>query len=302
MVIYSAQIGMIFIRVIQVWTKILALTTILLIASNVQADAPIPPLKSHVTDLTATLSTQDITRLDEKLTAFEKKKGSQVAVLIVPTTQPETIEQYSMRVVEIWKLGRKNIDDGALLLIAKKDRALRIEVGYGLEGVLPDATAKRIIEEIIVPQFKTANFVNGIDAGVHAILSVIEGEPLPLPQARQGYASSNNTHLIDNIVFILVGFFVFGRILQSWFGRIAGASVTSIGAGIVGWLLFSSLAIAAIIAVAAFFFGLFQHVGNGIYRNGRHDWSRGNHWGGGIGGGFGGSGGGFGGGGASGRW
>ncbi len=287
---------MILARITPVWLGTLIFVALMLMATGVQADAVIPPLKSHVTDLTATLSTQDIMRLEEKLAAFEKKKGSQIAVLIVPTTQPETIEQYSMRVVEAWKLGRKNTDDGALLLVAKKDRALRIEVGYGLEGVLPDAMAKRIIEEIIVPQFKTGNFNNGIDAGVHAILSLIEGESLPLPQAKQGFASSNSAHLIDNIVFILIGFFVFGRVFQSLFGRLAGASVTSIGAGIVGWLLFSSLAIASIVAAAAFFMGLFQHAGNGIYRNGRHDWSRGHHWGGDIGRG------GFGGGGASGRW
>jgi len=286
------------------WAKSLSLIAIFVIAQYAWADSAIPQLKAHVTDLTATLSIPEMTRLEQKLVAFEQKKGSQIAVLIVPTTQPETIEQYSMRVVESWKLGRKNADDGALLLVAKNDRALRIEVGYGLEGVLPDATAKRIIDEIIVPQFKTGHFASGIDMGIDAILRLVEGEPLPPPHARHGSASSDAASMLDHIAFIAIGLIAFGRVFQSLFGRFAGATVTSIGAGFVGWLLFSSLAAAIVIAIVAFAFGLFQSAGPSVYRNGRsgHYWGGDSGRGGGFGGGFGGGGGGFGGGGASGRW
>src|SRR6185295_10628044 len=130
---------------------------------------------------------------EQKLAAFEARKGSQIAVLIVPTTRPEAIEPYSIRVVEQWKLGRKGVDDGALLLVAKNDRALRIEVGYGLEGVLPDATANRIIEDIIVPRFKTGDLYAGVDAGVDAMIKVVDGEPLPPPQTQWRSQSKVNS-------------------------------------------------------------------------------------------------------------
>jgi len=294
-------------RMIQVWVKILALVTILFTAVCSQADVTIPPLKSHVTDLTATLSTHEVTLLEQKLAAFEKTKGSQIVVLIVPTTQPEAIEQYSIRAVEAWKLGRKKIDDGALLLIAKNDRALRIEVGYGLEGVLPDAMAKRIIEEIIVPQFKAGSFVGGIDAGIDAMLSLVVGESLPSPPTKHSATSPSLSIILDNFIPILIGLIVLGRLLQTLLGRLAGATVTSVGTGIIGWLLFSSVATAILIAVFAFLFSLFQQTGGGFYRNGRGNWSNDHYRGGnighgGFGGGFGGGGGGFGGGGASGRW
>lgn len=288
--------GMISTKMIQTWIKTLVLVTTLLTAVCARADVPVPILKSHVTDLTTTLSIHETTRLEQKLTAFEKTKGSQVAVLIVPTTQPEAIEQYSIHVAEAWKLGRKGIDDGVLLLIAKNDKALRIEVGYGLEGVLPDAMAKRIIEEIIVPKFKEGNFVHGIDAGVEAILGLIEGEPLPPAQAIRGTSDSVS---MDSFIPILIGFIVLGKMLQTLLGRFVGATMTSIGVGFIGWLFFSSVVTAILIAIFVFLMSLFQNTGRGIYRNGRGSWPNS----GGTGsGGFGGGGGGFGGGGASGRW
>src|SRR5574340_907947 len=143
-------------------TSTLAFTGLLFSAFLAVADVAVPPLKSRVTDLTGTLSANEAVQLEQKLAAFEEKKGSQIAVLIVPTTQPETIEQYAIRVAEAWKLGRKGVDDGVLLLIAKNDRTLRIEVGYGLEGVLPDAIAKRIIDELIVPAFRQGDFAAGL--------------------------------------------------------------------------------------------------------------------------------------------
>ncbi len=291
-------------RLFQSLIKHWSLIAILLIAQPAWADVAVPPLKAHVTDLTATLSVSEMTQLEQKLSVFEQKKGSQIAVLIVPTTQPETIEQFSMRVVESWKLGRKNADDGALLLVAKHDRTVRIEVGYGLEGVIPDATAKQIIDGIIVPQFKTGHFAAGIDAGVDAMLRLVDGEPLPPPPARQGSASADTAGMLDHIAFIAIGLIAFGRVFQSLFGRFVGATLTSLGAGFVGWLLFSSVAAAIVIALAAFAFGLFQSTGPGIYKTGRnsHYWGSGSGQSGGFGGGFGGGGGGFGGGGASGRW
>ncbi len=295
-------------KMTQTWVKILALAVLLLAATLSRAEVAIPLLKSHVIDLTATLSVSEVTQLEQKLAAFEKAKGSQVAVLIVPTTQPETIEQYALRVAETWKLGRKGVDNGVLLLIAKNDRTLRIEVGYGMEGVLPDAMAKRIIAEIIVPQFKEGNFVAGIDAGIDAILSLLKGESLPLPSTKNGPENSSGMHiLLDNFIPLLIGFIVLGRILQALLGRLVGAAITSIGLGFIGWLFFSSIVAAILIAVVIFLLSLFQNTGSGIYRNGRSSWSgngfrNGGFGSGSSGGSFSGGGGGFGGGGASGRW
>src|SRR5659263_755766 len=147
------------------------------------AQVPVPPLGGRVTDQTATLTGEQKSSREQTLRSFEARKGSQVAVLIVPSTAPETIEQYALRVAEQWKPGRKNVDDGALLVVAKDDRTLRIEVGYGLEGALNDATSKRIISEIIVPRFRQGDYFGGIAAGVDRILRVIDGEPLPKPEA-----------------------------------------------------------------------------------------------------------------------
>lgn len=138
------------------------------------ADVAVPPLTGRVIDQTGTLSGGDVASLTQTLRDFEARKGSQVAVLIVPTTTPETIEQYSIRVVKSWKLGRKQINDGVLLLIAKNDRKLRIEVGIGLEGSLTNATAKQIIDDVIVPRFRSGDFGGGISAGVDRIMRVID--------------------------------------------------------------------------------------------------------------------------------
>src|SRR6266550_693038 len=142
------------------------------------ADVAVPPLSGRVVDTTGTLSSGDIAAQSQRLLDFQKRKGSQIAVLIVPTTAPETIEQYSIRAAETWKIGRKKIDDGALLVIAKNDHKLRIEVGYGLEGALTDITARRIIDEVIVPRFKAGDFTGGIAAGLTRMIGIIDGEPL----------------------------------------------------------------------------------------------------------------------------
>ncbi len=287
---------------IRIGIKALWLAMLLFSVAFSRAEMAVLPLESRVIDLTATLSISEVTRLEQKLSIFEKKKGSQIAVLIVPTTRPETIEQYAIRVAEAWKLGRKGIDDGVLLLIAKNDRTLRIEVGYGLEGVLPDAMVKRIIEEIIVPPLKKGKFAEGIDAGIGAVLKLIEGEVLPRPHLMPDDNSADRMNLfLDNFIAVVMGFTVLGKILQVLLGRLVGATVTSIAVGLAGWLFFSSVVMAILMAVFIFCLGLFQGAGRGIYRNGR----RNGHWPGshGIGGGgFRGGGGGFGGGGASGRW
>jgi uncharacterized protein len=291
----------------QTWGKILAFTALLLSTSLLAAEVAVPPLQSRVADLTGTLSTSEAAQLEQKLAAFEAKKGSQIAVLIIPTTQPETIEQYSMRVAEAWKLGRKGVDDGALLVIAKDDRTLRIEVGYGLEGALPDAIAKRIVDGIVVPKLRQGDFVSGINAGIERMMAVIAGEPLPPSQVRRGSSGSAGMGaVLDNIIPIFIGLIVLGKILQSLFGRFIAAAVMSAGAGVIGWVVFSSVILAIIIALLAFFVSLFGNAGGGITAGGRGGWPGGG-FGGGRGGGFGGGGfsgggGGFGGGGASGRW
>src|SRR6478609_9268194 len=156
------------------------------------AQVPVPPLSGPVVDQTGTLSSDEIDSLAKKIRDFEARKGSQISVLIVPTTQPESIEQFSIRVAEAWKIGRKKVDDGAILLVAKNDRKLRIEVGYGLEGALTDATTKRIIDEIIAPRFKSGDFAGGITAGAERMIKVIGGEPLPAPAAKSEWSGNSD--------------------------------------------------------------------------------------------------------------
>ncbi|MBN8978255.1 MAG: YgcG family protein [Rhizobiales bacterium] len=267
------------------------------------ADVAVPPLTGRVVDQTGTLTSEQIATLDGTLQAFEQRKGSQIAVLIVPTTEPETIEQFSIRVAEAWKIGRKKIDDGAILVVAKDDRRLRIEVGYGLEGALTDVTSKRIIDEIITPKFRQGDFAGGISAGVDRIIGVIDGEPLPEPKRQQQGANIfDSLESVGPVAFFAV--LVFGGIFRAMFGRLLGAAVTGGLVGLVIWFLAGALAVAAIIGAIAFVFTL---VGDSVVSSGggRGGWSGGSGggWSGGSsGGGFSGGGGSFGGGGASGRW
>ncbi len=282
---------------IRAWAQALFLLALGL--GNVQAEVAVPPLKARVTDLTATLSREQQARLEQELQNFEAKKGSQLAVLIVPTTQPETIEQYGIRVVDSWKLGRKGVDDGALLLIAKNDRNLRIEVGYGLEGALNDATAKRIVSDIIVPHFKAGDFYGGIEAGIQSMMKVIEGEPLPPPQRSRSTSSGSSIHSLFLIAFILV--MVAGGWLRALFGRLPAATVIGMVLGILVWLLIASLTLAIFLGAIGFLFTLMSGGSRGWY-GGPGGYSSGGFGGGFSGGGFSGGGGGFGGGGASGSW
>lgn len=266
------------------------------------AQVAIPALTARVTDQTATLTDEQKSILEQTLQAFEARKGSQIAVLIVPTTEPETIEQYALRAAEQWKLGRKKVDDGALLVVAKNDRALRIEVGYGLEGPLNDATSKRIISEIITPRFKQGDFDGGITDGVDRIIRVIDGEPLPEPKGTPA-VDTTDIRQYGPIIFILA--LVLGGGLRAVLGRVPGALATGGAVAFTAWLLAGAVSIALVAGVIALLFTLFSG-GMGGHGLGGHrgGYGRGGFGGGGLGGGggFGGGGGGFGGGGASGRW
>lgn len=264
------------------------------------ADVAVPPLTGRVVDRTGTLSGGDIASLTQTLKNLEARKGSQVAVLIVPTTSPETIEQFAIRVAEAWKIGRKKIDDGALLVVAKDDRRLRIEVGYGLEGALNDVTAKRIIDEAITPKFRSGDFAGGISAGVDRIIRVIDGETLPAPEQRQ---SSGLLSDIDPFnPFVIFALFIVGGILRSTLGRLIGSVATSGVVGVLAWLVVGSLELSIIFAIIAFVLTMFgESIASSGGRGGT--WSGGSSSGGSSSsGGFSGGGGSFGGGGASGRW
>jgi uncharacterized protein len=258
----------------------------------------VPKLNSVVTDLTQTLTAQQINSLDSQLRAFSARKGSQFAILIVPTTAPESIEQYSIRVVDEWKLGREQSDDGVLLLIAKQDRAVRIEVGYGLEGVLNDATSNRIIRQLIIPQFQANNYYQGISDAATRIMQLIDGEVLPEPDT-QGVGDRINDVPWPLLLFVAV---VGGSMARSWLGRLGAAGVTSGVVGVLTWLFINSVMLSLLAALFAFLFVLAgaANRGSGGWSSGpRGGWSSGS---GSFGGGFRGGGGGFGGGGASGRW
>jgi uncharacterized protein len=277
------------------------------LASLARADVPVPPLTSHVTDLTGTLTPAEAEDLDHTLQAFEARKGSQLAVLMVPSTAPETIEQYGIRVGEQWKLGRKSVDDGAILIIAKNDRTMRIEVGYGLEGALTDETTGRIIRETITPRFREGDFYGGINAGIDQMIRVVDGESLPPapPQRRPG-ASGSSLRVLAPIFFLLI--FMVGGFTRSSLGRFPGAIVTGGVFGLLAWFVAGALAIAVIAGLIGFFITLLGGGMGGPMMGGPGLGGWGGGFGGGFagggfgGGGFSGGGGGFGGGGASGRW
>ena len=193
-------------------------------ACSALALVAVPPLSGQVVDQTGTLSAGDIASLTQTLKDLETRKGSQVAVLIVPTTDGEAIEQYSLRVAEAWKIGRKKIDDGALLVIAKNDRRLRIEVGYGLEGALTDATTKRIIDEDITPKFKAGDFGGGVAAGIDKMVRIVNGEKLPEPEPPhwQDSQSFDPSDLFNP--FLIIPAIFFGGLLRGVVGRLLGSA------------------------------------------------------------------------------
>ena len=265
-----------------------------------------PPV-GRVVDQTGTLSAENRAALERMLEEFEKRKGAQIAVVMVRTTAGEPIEQFALRVGEQWKLGRKQVDDGAVLVVAKDDRALRIEVGYGLEGALNDATAKRIVSDIIVPRFREGDFFGGISAGVDRMIRVIDGEPLPAP-ARSAPAVDGG--VFQTLPVLLVAALAIGGVLRAMLGRALGSVAAGGAVGFLAWILAGTLLVGIFAGLLAFFVTLVGGFGGGLGRSGRYGGFPGGWGGGGIGrgggfgggGGFRGGGGGFGGGGASGRW
>lgn len=283
-------------------------------ASVALAVVAVPPLVGRVVDQTGTLSSGDVASLNQTIRNFEARKGSQIAVLIVPTTDGEAIEQFSLRVAEAWKIGRKKIDDGAVLVIAKNDRHLRIEVGYGLEGALTDVTTKRIIDEEITPKFKSGDFAGGVSAGINRMIRVIDGEKLPAPEPPHW----QNTGLFDVSdmfnPFLLIPVFLLGGVMRSMLGRLVGSAVSGGVVTLVAWFLFGSLIAAIVAGLIATIFVLFNDAVTSSTPGRR---GSGSGWSGGSSGGSwssggsssssgssdsGGGGGSFGGGGASGSW
>jgi len=261
---------------------------------SARAEVPVPPLKARVTDLTGTLSAAQRDELEARIAAYEAKRGSQMAVLMLPTTKPEEIEQYSIRVAEAWKIGRRKVDDGLILVVAKEDRTLRIEVGYGLEGVIPDSMARRVIDERIVPRFRAGDFYGGVRDGVDQLIRLAEGEKLPPPPAGGGHAAGADPmqYLVPAIIFVVV----VGSIFKAMLGRFPGSLATGLVLGAIAWVLFG-LAISALAAILGFILSI-ANVGRGggwASGGGYSGGSSSSSWGGGGGGGFGG-------GGASGRW
>jgi uncharacterized protein len=262
----------------------------------------IPKLSARVTDLTGTLSAEQSQALESKLAAFEAKKGSQIAVLIVPTTQPEDIAEFGIKVADLWRIGRKGVDDGLILIIAKDDRKLRLEVGYGLEGVIPDAIAKRITSETIKPYFKNGDFVGGIDAGVNQIMGLIDGEQLPAPVPQSDFSQQDAE---GGFIFVLFGGLFVGSLLSSMFGRATGGLIAGLGSAGVAALLMG-FGLGAIMVGIIVFFLISARGGGGGWSNGGGGYypGGGGSWGGGGSGNssWGGGGGSFGGGGASDSW
>jgi uncharacterized protein len=271
--------------------------------------APIPKLAARVTDETNTLSAPERQALEAKLAGWEQNSGNQLVVLIVASTKPEPIESYSIRVADAWKIGRKGQDNGAIFVVAKDDHKMRIEVGYGLEGVLTDVTSHRIIDETVAPLFRQNRFAEGINAGVDRIIAVVgSGAPLPAmsPPPHGGQSFDFGTLLI----FLFVGAPIVGGILSRIFGRMLGSTIGGGAVGAAAWLIAGSIAIGVGAGVIALLIMLLFSAGGGIGRRGgmwipTGGWGGGGLGGGGFGGGgggFSGGGGGFGGGGASGGW
>jgi uncharacterized protein len=293
-------------RVARLGAGLILLFGFALARADVATQVAVPPLTARVIDLTGTLSGAAVARIEAKLADLEAKKGSQVAVLIVPTTQPEEIEQYGIRVEDTWKLGRKGVDDGAYLIVAKNDRRVRIEVSYGLEGALSDAVTNRIVAETITPHFKNGDYDGGVEAGVNQIISVINGEPLPAPDRKW----ERRGGLGNLLPVLLIVVFVASGVLRAMFGRLFGSIATAGLAGGIVWLLSHLIPIGIGAGLLAFLFAM-------LTGGSRSGWTSGGGFGGGLGGfgggfgggGFGGGGGGFsggggggGGGGASGSW
>jgi uncharacterized protein len=277
--------------------------------------AAIPPLDSPVVDTTGTLDAASKQQLEQQALALQQRKGSQLQILLVSSTQPESIEQYTQRVFDAWKLGRKGVDDAVLLVVAKDDRAVRIQPGYGLEGAIPDITAGRVIREYLAPKFRQGDYTGGLVDATAQLVKLIDGEPLPEPMTRQGSEGSEGGG--EGWLFALFAAFIVAQVARGIFGRLPAGLRGLLGggaSGAVAWLLSSVLLVGGLGAVIGFLVGLISGGGGGRYARdrgwggfGNGPWigtGGGGGWGGGSmgGGGWSGGGGMSGGGGASGSW
>jgi uncharacterized protein len=269
-----------------------------------QSLAAIPALDSPVVDTTGTLTaTQKQTLVDQAL-ALQQRKGSQLQILMVPTTEPETIEQYTTRAFDQYRLGRAHVDDGVLVVVAKDDHHARIEPGYGLEGAIPDAIANRVIDEFLLPKFRANDFAGGLNDATAALVKLIDGEALPPPETPARRQRDNG----GDWMFALLAAFIVAQVVRGIFGRAPSLLRGVVGAGVAGgvaFLLSSLLLVGGLGAVIGFFLGLARPSAGGFARGaGLGGFGGGGFGGGGFGGGGGWSGGGgmSGGGGASGSW
>jgi uncharacterized protein len=295
-----------------VWAWLIACTMVLAWATASAQDlASVPPLQGRVIDRTDTLQPAQREAMEQHLANVEHDLGTQIVVLIVATTLPEDIAAYAQRVGDQWKIGRRDVGDGLLIVVAKNDRKVRIEVAKALEGAVPDLAASQIITETIYPAFKRNDYAGGLNAAIDRIAARIKPEGLPAPDAGHDGSRSGDTFDWSSLaMFFFVGVPVVGAVLSGIFGRKLGALLTGGGAGAIAWLLGASVLIAGVAAMAALLMvGVFGIGGGGRGRGGGPPiiWGGGG-WGGGGGSGGGGggfsSGGGgdFGGGGASGSW
>jgi uncharacterized protein len=288
---------------------LMALSAFCLFGQDLQ---PIPPLTARVIDQTGTLDAIQLKGLEDKLAAFEASKGSQIVFLMVSTTQPEDIASYANRVGNEWKIGRKGVGDGLLLVVAKDDRKVRIEVAKTLEGAIPDLAAKHIIDEAITPRFRQGDFAGGLHAAADRIIARVTGEALPEPeQPAQRGGGGEGFNWMDLAIFLFIAVPVAARVLRGVLGRKLGALATGAGVGTIALLVTSSLVVAAIAALVALLVAMASGAIPAMGSGRRGGWGGGPWIGGGGGGGssggggdWGGSGGGgdFGGGGASGEW
>lgn len=267
-----------------------------------EALAPIPALDAPVVDTTGTLSAADVSRLQAQALDLQRRKGSQLQILIVPTTAPESIEQYAQRVFDQWKLGRQGVDDGVLLLVAKDDHQARIQTGYGLEGAIPDITAGRVIQEYLVPEFRAGDFAGGLDDATAQLVRLIDGEALPAPMAPSASGGNGGDKL-----FLLVFLLFFFRGLFGWLPTPVRMALFAGGAGLVAWVVTHAVPWTGLAALVGLVIGaLGASTGRYARDSGWGGWgggggSSGGGWSGG-GGGWSGGGGSSGGGGASGSW
>lgn len=280
-------------------------------AAYAQTLQAIPALTARVIDSTGTLDAAQKQALEAKLAAFEKARGSQIVVLMVPTTQPEDIFDYTQRVGDLWKIGRKDVGDGVLLVVAKNDRKMRIAPAKTLEGAIPDLAARQIIDRALRPRFRENDFAGGLNAAADQIMARISGENLALPEL-EGSSSSGDAGFqwTDLAVFLFFAVPIGGRLLSGMLGRKFGALATGGAVGVVAWIFTASLLIGGLAALVGMVFALITGLAS-TGRGGSSGWGGGGGWGGGSSGGsWGGGGGGFssggggnfGGGGASGGW